>query len=105
MRHGDPGSPQPPKIWEEQLDLWLIDQFQRGPGSIHPNLARKGHACPEEVADYLFCESVGFRVLPWELDDLPVDITVYWANVIGKYMGARNENEAKARARVAKKGR
>lgn len=53
----------------------------------------------------MFCESIGFRLLPWELDDLPSDVTVYWANVIGKYMGARNENEAKARARANSKRR
>jgi hypothetical protein len=55
------------------------------------------------VSDYLFCESLGFRLLPWELDDLPADVTIYWASVIGAYFSAKREQEAKAQARVNKK--
>ena len=72
----------------------MVDQIQRGP---HTSLEREGERCPSPLADYLFCEGLGFAILPWEVADMDYDVYAYWQHVVGTYRAQREDSEAAIR--------
>lgn len=85
--------PHCPKADEAAIRTYVANAVLKGRGSKHHKEGQALPPLPEPLSDYLFSEALGFRVLPWELDEMPVDVYAYWSQVIGTYQDEKSKRE------------